>query len=381
MILSSVLAALAGLSFALGVWQWLVGRRFPIRTIQHKAGDFHPAISILKPLKGCDAETEACLESWFRQEYPGEIQLLFGVTSPDDPVCGLVRRLISKYPKRETELVIASPVLGTNAKVSTLCYLATKARHEHLVVSDADVFIPTYFLPTLVQGLAQKSVGIVNCLYIQAGTKTLPMRIEAVAGNADFWTHVLQAATLKPMDFALGAVMALRKEDLAGIGGFEVLLNYLADDFELGRRIASKGKSLEICTTPVECRAEQYGWKQMWQHQVRWGRTIRVCRPVAYFFSILGNGTVWPLLALTTASSVGKIILLSMLALRMLGAVSNYARLTGRREWWVAWVTPLQDIGQAAVWFVSFPGNKIVWRGEHYRVNTKGELRKLTQNA
>ena len=381
MILSSVLAAFAGLSFALGVWQWIVGRRFPIRKLQQTAANFHPPISILKPLKGCDAETEGCLESWFQQEYPNEIQLLFGATSPDDPVCDLVRRLMAKYPNRETQLVIATPLLGTNAKVSTLCHLTTRAKHEHLIISDADVFIATDFLPALVEGLAQKSVGIVNCLYIQAGAKTLPMRIEAVAGNADFWTHVLQAVALKPMDFALGAVMAMRKADLASIGGFEALLNYLADEFELGRRMASSGKRLEICATPVECRAEQYGWKEMWQHQVRWGRTIRVCRPVAYFFSVLGNGTLWPLLALTTAGGAGKLIFLSMLALRILAAVSNYARLTGRRASWVALVTPLHDLGQAVVWFVSFLGNKIVWRGEHYRVNTKGELRKLTQNA
>ena len=380
MILSSVFAALAGLSFALGVWQWVVGRRFPIWEREEERGDFTPAISILKPLKGCDAETEGCLESWFRQEYGGEVELLFGVVAADDPVCEVVRRLIAKYPQREAELVIANPVLGPNAKVSTLCYLSKRARHEHWVVSDADVFVNSGFLPGLVSRLREKSLGIVNCFYIQAGAKSLPMRMEAVAGNADFWTHVLQAVTLKPMDFALGAVMAMRKKDLGRIGGFEALLEYLADDFELGRRMAGSGKKLEICRTPVECRSEEYGWREMWQHQVRWGRTIRVCRPVAYFFSILGNGTLWPLAALTVTSGVGRFVFCSMLLGRMLAALSNYARLTRKWEWWVVLVTPIQDIGQALVWFVSFLGNKIIWRGEAYRVDYGGRLRKLTRN-
>jgi ceramide glucosyltransferase len=202
----------------------------------------------------------------------------------------------------------------------------------------------------------------------------------AVAGNADFWTHVLQAVALKPMDFALGAVMAMRKEDLRRIGGFEALLDYLADDFELGRRMSGSGKKLEICRTPVECRSGAYGWREMWQHQVRWGRTIRVCRPVGYFFSILGNGTLWPLLALITTAGAGKAVFASMLVVRMLGALSNAARLTRKWEWWVALVAPIQDIGQALVWLVSFLGNKIVWRGEEYRVDYKGRLRKLTRN-
>jgi ceramide glucosyltransferase len=145
--------------------------------------------------------------------------------------------------------------------------------------------------------------------------------------------------------------------------------------------MAANGKKLEICRTPVECRSGEYGWREMWQHQLRWGRTIRVCRPVAYFFSILGNGTLWPLLALLgTTATTGRFVFSSMLVWRMLAALSNYARLTRKWKWWVALVTPLQDIGQALVWFVSFLGNKIIWRGEDYRVDFRGRLRITTRN-
>ncbi|HVK59352.1 MAG TPA: glycosyltransferase, partial [Candidatus Kapabacteria bacterium] len=314
---------------------------------------------------------------WFAQEYSGEVELLFGVASEDDPVCDVVRQLMAKYPQRQAELILATPSLGANSKVSKLSYLFRKAKFDHLILSDADVFIPPRFFPDLIQGLRDEKNGIVNCFYIQAATQTLPMRFEAVAGNADFWTHVLQATGLKPMDFALGAVMALRKGDLEQIGGFESLVDFLADDYELGNRIAGTGKKLLLSTTPVECRSEAYGWKDMWQHQVRWGRTIRVCRPVAYFFSILGNGTVWPLLAFFTAGPMGRWLFGSMFAARMLAAVSNYARLTKRWEWWVAPITPLQDIGQLFVWIVSFLGNVVVWRGERFRVHSSGKLTRL----
>ena len=375
--MSSILAGLAGISFALGVWQWVAGRRFPIwRRVEDRA-NFHPAISVLKPLKGSDAETRSCLESWFAQNYSGEVELLFGVASAEDPVCGVVRGLMARFPERRAELVIANPMLGANAKVSTLCYLAKKARHEVLVVSDADVFIRGDFFPELVSGLRSESVGIVNCFYIQASAATLPMRMEAVAGNADFWTHVLQAVTLKPMDFALGAVMAMRRRDLEAIGGFEPLLDYLADDYELGKRVAGAGKELKICSVPVECRSGAYGWKEAWEHQVRWGRTIRVCRPVGYFFSILGNGTLWPLLALLCSGTTGQVVFSGMLGARMLVAVSNYARFTRQRPWWVAPVALLEDVGQVCVWIVSFLGNKIVWRGERFRVHRSGKLTPL----
>lgn len=376
MILPSVLAGLAALSFALGIWQWIAGRRFPIWRTEGNT-EFFPNISVLKPLKGADAETEKCLESWFSQEYRGEVELLFGVASPDDPACDVVKRLIARNPHRNAQLIIATPVLGPNAKVSTLCHLAKSASHEHLVISDADVFVPPVFFPELLSSLRKESVGIVNCFYALAQPRTLPMRFEAVAGNADFWTHVLQAVTLRRMDFALGAVMGLRKRDLQKIGGFETLLEFLADDYALGNLIAKSGKELKICTIPVECRSESYGWRAVWEHQVRWGRTIRVCRPVAYFFSIAGNGTLWPLLALLSANPSVKLVLSSMLMLRMLAAVLNYARLTRQWRWWVALIAPLQDIGQALIWIVSFLGNEIVWRGEKFRVDRRGKLTRL----
>src|SRR5688500_2365907 len=155
--LSSQLAALAGLSFVLGVWQWVAGRRFPIHQ-RDRAGDFYPAISVLKPLKGCDSKTQECLESWFAHEYAGEVELLLGVVSEDDPVCEVVRKLFRKYPGRKGELVVANPVLGANAKVSSLCYLFKKARHEFLVISDADVFIQAGVFANLMEGLREESV-------------------------------------------------------------------------------------------------------------------------------------------------------------------------------------------------------------------------------
>ena len=69
------------------------------------------------------------------------------------------------------------------------------------------------------------------------------MQWEAVAINADFWSSVLQARSLKPIDFALGAVMAMRRKQLEQIGGFAALADCLADDYQLGHRIARAGLS------------------------------------------------------------------------------------------------------------------------------------------
>jgi ceramide glucosyltransferase len=371
-----LLIALGFLSVGLNLWQWVAGLLFPIRRTE-TCKEFSPAISVLKPLKGCDAETESCLESWFQQEYAGEWELLFAVASLQDPVCAIVRRLQEKYAGVRAELIIADPVLGPNAKVSSLCYLSRRARHDHLVISDADVFVKKDFLSQVIGGMNDETVGLVNCFYILAEPRNAAMRLEAIAVNADFWTQVLQGLTLRKMDFALGAVMVTRRSELAKIGGFEALLEHLADDYELGNRISKLGRRLVISDVPVECRNAEQTAVAVWRHQLRWARTIRVCQPLGYFFSILSNGTVWPVLALASGTTLGRWTCGTGLVLRMLGAVSNYRRVTGKMKWWVAPLAPVKDLASAVLWLLSFGGNQITWHGERFRVCRGGKLTPL----
>ncbi|MCX6895722.1 MAG: glycosyltransferase, partial [Verrucomicrobia bacterium] len=226
------LAILALLSLALTLWQWLAARRFPLhRRIADKS--FAPALTLLKPLKGCDAETEKCLRSWLAQNYSGPMQFLFGVADAADPVCEIVRKLLAEFPHRDAQIVVCPEVLGTNSKVSKLLQLERAARHELLVVSDADVLAPEDFLANAVAPLREEGVGLVNCFYRLANPTTTAMRWEAVAVNADFWSSVLQSRTLAPLDFALGAAMVLRRRQLAEIGGFVGIVDCLADDYQL----------------------------------------------------------------------------------------------------------------------------------------------------
>jgi len=386
---------LAVLSFAITLWQWIVGRRFPLHARIRGAG-FAPPVTILKPQNGADAATRDCLESWFMLAYPGRVQLLFGVASPDDPVCPLLRQLIANHPGCDAELVICSEDLGPNAKVSTLAQLQRHARHEVVVISDADVRVAPDFLANVVDPLRDPAVGLVNCFYLLANPATPAMRWEAIAINADFWTQVLQARSLGPIDFALGAAMAVRKKDLESIGGFAALVDHLADDFQLGQRIVANGGAIIISPVVVECHEAPRGWRQVWRHQLRWARTIRVCRPLPYFFSILGNATLWPLLWLLTAALASpppggwSRLLTSLpfsalgcacfLAFRIWTANDNQARLTRSRDS-RGWLVLLKDLLGAVLWAASFPGNRLEWRGRRYRVRGDGRLTRESINC
>jgi ceramide glucosyltransferase len=372
-------AALALLSLALVFWQWLAAVRFPLH---RRVADlsFAPAISLLKPLKGCDATTAESLQSWFQQNYSGPVEILFGVADASDPVCKIVRELNEKNPGRDAQLTVCAESLGANGKVSTLIQLERLAQHPLILVSDADVRVPPDFLANIAAPLCDSKVGLVNSFYRLANSATIAMRCEAVAINADFWSQVLQAASLKPLDFALGAVMLTRRKLLEEIGGFTALVNCLADDYQLGHRIAQNGHRIALCPVVVECWHPPMNWRGVWKHQLRWARTIRVCQPVPYFFSILSNATLWPLLWLIASLVLSKTFCLPLLAIACLlirmGLAQNLQRrfMQSRDNLAPAWLVPVKDLLQAAVWLGAFLGNTVEWRGQKMRLWRDGTL-------
>jgi ceramide glucosyltransferase len=402
-ILNAILAALALLSLALLLWQWMAARRFPLHqrmaVAPNGSSAVQPAVTLLKSLKGADASTEACLRSWFTQEYGGEVQILFAVASAEDPVRSTVRKLMDEFPTRDVQLVVVTQLIGPNAKVSKLTELEKLAKHEILVVSDADVRVPPDFLTNAVAPF-QQDAGLVNCFYRLANPTTLAMQWEAIAINADFWSQVLQSQMLKPLDFALGAVMLTRRKFLDEIGGFKSLADCLADDYQLGNRIARNGHRIVLCPVVVECWDPPMTWRAVWTHQLRWARTIRVCQPAPYFFSILSNAGLWAVLwfawgvfrtiqnshahffsggfnaqlAWPTALIGAALCLL----VRMIAASDLQYRLT--RSWTGAihfWLVPIKDLLQAAIWFCAFAGNHIEWRGQMFKLQRDGTLVKL----
>lgn len=399
MILHRILGSLALLSLALLIWQWLVARKFPLHQRAAEVS-FVPAVTLLKSLKGADAATEDCLRNWFAQDYAGDVQVLFGVADADDPAAAIVRKLQQEFPKREAQLIVCGPPAGPNAKVSKLAELEKLAKHDVWIVSDADVRVPADFLANVVAPLREPETGLVNCFYRLANPATLAMQWEAIAINADFWSQVLQSQSIKPLDFALGAVMATRRQHVEAIGGFRALVDCLADDYQLGNRIARQGRRIALCPVVVECWDPPMDWRAVWKHQLRWARTIRVCQPVPYFFSILSNAGLWAMLLFLvelpfisiqsinggatgnlrwTGFDVslprGLIIAGVCCVLRVVIAHDLQRRLIrSSRHANYFWLVPVKDLLQAAIWLAAFAGGGIEWRGQRFTLRRDGTL-------
>src|SRR5271170_1859306 len=260
-----------------------------------------PPISILKPLKGIDPEIYESFRSHCQQDYP-EYEIIFGVSDANDPAAGSVKTLQREFPDRRIQLVVSAKLMGANVKVSNLAQMMPEARYDYLIVNDSDIRVEPDYLRRVTAPLADPRVGMVTCLYRGVAGATLGSRLEALGIGADFCASVLAARQLEGgIRFGLGSTLAFRRNELEKIGGFHSIVDHLADDYELGKRIAALGLAVKLSDVVVETYLPSYRLREFLVHQLRWARGVRDARAGGYFGLIFTFGIAWALLAVVAS--------------------------------------------------------------------------------
>ena len=339
---------------------------------------FAPGVSILKSLKGLDPGMIDAFRSHCRQSYAGDYELLFGVSTLSDPAAAAVAQLQAEFPDRSIRLIECPLRLGTNGKVSSLVQLSGHARYDFLLINDSDITVgPRYlervmasFAPTEPGGNAPRQVGLVTTLYRGRAHGTLPSRLESLGVATDFQAGVLLSKWIEGgLHYGLGSTLAVRREALEKIGGLLPLVDHLADDYELGERVARAGYHVALSPEVVETSVPAYAWRGYIDHQLRWAHTVRESRPWGYAGLIFTHGLSWALLNLLASG-------LSPLSLWLLG-LSFFLRLAlamtvgaevlaDHQVLPNLWLLPLRDLIAMGVWVAGFAGNTIVWRGDRF---------------
>lgn len=330
-----------------------------------------PPVSILKPLKGTDPEMYESFRSHCLQDY-SEYEIIFGVSGADDPAVVNVEQLQREFSERAIELVVCRNILGPNVKVSNLEQMVQAARYAHLVVNDSDIRVDSDYLRRVIAPLADERVGMVTCLYRGIAAGTLGSKLEALGISTDFCAGVLAARQLEGgLHFGLGSTLAFRREDLVRIGGFKTLVDFLADDYELGSRVSGLKKRVVLSDVVVETHLPEYDLSGFLSHQLRWFRGVRDARLGGYIGLVTTFGTLWALLALifSSAAAWSWAVLGAVLLLRMIMAfVMCRAVLQDEDMVEQLWLVPLRDLIAVIVWIVSFTGHTVTWRGDRFQL-------------
>ncbi len=353
------------------------GRVLPIQDL--------PPVSILKPLKGTDPDIYESFRSHCLQDYP-EYEIIFGVSDPDDPAVASVRQLQREFPSHAIRLVVSPNKLGANVKVSNLEQMLPTARYQHLIVNDSDIRVERDYLRRVMAPLAFEStnelvndehVGMVTCLYRGVAAPTLGSRLESLGISTDFCPGVLVARLLEGgLRFGLGSTLAFRRADLERVGGFKSIVDFLADDYELGRRIAALGLQVQLSDVVVETHLPAYDWSGFLAHQLRWARGVRDSRAGGYVGLVSTYGLMWALLNLLAAHAAPwSWAVLGVVGLLRLAVALVVGKIVLRDEDLLKhlWLLPMRDLVAVAVWIASFAGHTVTWRGDRFLLK-KGRL-------
>lgn len=330
-----------------------------------------PAVSILKPLKGADREMYESFRSHCLQDYP-EYEIVFGVSEPDDSAIDFVKKLQQEFPDRAITLVVCPKKLGANVKVSNLEQMLATAHYEYLLVNDSDIRAEPDYLRSVMAPLADERVGMVTCLYRGVAASTLGSRLESLGISTDFIPGVLVAWQLEGgLKFALGSTMAFRRGDLARIGGFRSVADFLADDYELGRRIAGLGLEIKLSGVVVETHLPAYDLRGFLAHQLRWARGVRDARTGGYVGLVTTFGLMWGILVVALGQgapwSWAALVVTAFLRSAVAIVVGKFL-LCERSLWRSLWLVPLRDLMAVGVWVISFFGHTVTWRGDRFEL-------------
>lgn len=384
-IVTTVLAV-AGMAYFLVS---IIAARIYLRRRRVTLPTFAPGVTVLKSLKGVDPGMLDAFRSHCRQDYAGEFELLFGVSSFDDPAVAAVERLKTEFPQVAIRLKECPERLGTNGKVSTLFQLAIHARYDFLLINDSDITVsPKYFERVMACFAQQNSqsptqsarVGMVTALYRGRAHATFGSRLEALGIASDFMPSVLVSKMIEgSLKYGLGSTLAVRRDALEEAGGLIALVDQLADDHQMGVRIVKAGYSIALSPEVVETAIPAYSWRGFIDHQLRWVRTVRDASPGGYIGLVFTHGSAWAFLNLIASG-------FSPLSLWLFG-MSFFLRLTQAmtvgaevlRDHQVLpslWLLPFRDTVQMGIWIAGFAGNTIVWRGEEFQLKNGKLFRK-----
>jgi len=367
---AAALLTLCGIVY--GVIALWAARSFERAAKSAPAEGYAPAVSILKPVRGVDARMYPGLASHCLQQYPGEVELLFGVNSLEDPAVALIARLRIEYPKMDIRLVECPEILGANGKASNLAQMVPRARFEHVVVNDSDIRVSPHYLSRVMAPFAAHTTGLVTAPYAGRAERGLWSRLEALGISTDFMAGVLTARMLESgIRFGLGSTLATTKTALASIGGFGALADRLADDYELGARLSAAGYRVELVHEVVHTTVPSYYLRGFCEHQLRWARGTRDSRRAGYLGLGLTYVVPWALgTAVASGFALWSLSLLS-LALLVRAAVAlavGVGLLHDEQVLRDLLLLPLRDCMGLFFWAWSYASDEVVWRGERFRL-------------
>ncbi len=356
----------------------LVLRFFDTRRIPPKddaeASVPQETVSLLKPLHGAEAGLRQNLAAHFFPHLHNPLQIVFGVQRPDDPAADIARAVMAEHPDVPASLAVGDRPAVPNRKVANLIQMIPLATGAILMLSDSDIKPPPDHLNRVLAALNEPEVGVVTCPYFGVGETGLWSEVAGMGLSYQFLPNVITGVSLGMARPCMGSTIALRRDTLERIGGFDAFGAVLADDYAIGAAVRGLGLRSVVTPSLVAHSCSENSLGEVFRHELRWARTVRGVDPAGHAGSLVTHPVPLALIAVLLtgfAAPALAVLAVSVVARFLLAVVIDRAALRRCR---LLWLLPLRDMLSFAVFVGSFLGRAVEWQGEKFHVTTDGDL-------
>ena len=338
-----------------------------------------PKVTVLKPVHGMEPRLEQNLETFFQQDYP-DFEIIFGAREADNAALQVAEKVRARYPHVKSRIVLSGMPVWPNAKVFSLDRMIAASSNDYLVISDSDVEVAPDFLRNVIPPLLDPAVGLVTCPYRGIPAHDFWSSLEAMGMSIEMPSGVMVADMMEGMRFAMGAVMATRRDALEKIGGIGATADYYSDDFVLGNEIWAAGFKVILSHEIVGHVLVPRTFQQTFGDQLRWMKSTRYSRPKGHVGSGLTFAMPFGVLGLIAAGALGSwtlgiLLLMAAFFNRVAqSVVVGWGVIGDSRALRYCWLYPARDLMGFLIWLASFTSRTFLWRGEIYRFDDGGKI-------
>jgi ceramide glucosyltransferase len=324
----------------------------------------YPPVTILKPLKGADADLKENLRSIFRLDYP-TFEVILGTEEATDPALVLAQRVAAEFPHVRSVILSSAAAIGYNPKVNNLANLVLRASHPLLLISDSNIRVPADYLKDLVAHRERAGGGLVWSLFRGVNGRGIGGMLEALQLNIAVMGGVSALMRMLRIPCAVGKSMLLHRDELEDIGGFRFLGQFLAEDQVCAEELARRGRPVVVTGHLIDNVLGRRSFKEFAGRHLRWARLRRRVN----FGGFLGEALLNPVFvafasmaALRTADSA-IVAGLSLAAMTVVNASTERVLGVRRSAWAYPFLELMLSSVRAVLWVVALTTGTVNWRG------------------
>ncbi len=344
--------------------------------------EFHPPVTVLKPIRGIEKNLKSNLHTITVQDWP-EYQIIYSVQDPQDSALPILNQLQAEVDNQKISVVIDNKDAGANGKVNNLLGAIAQAYHQIIIISDSDTNLKPDYIKNIISPLSNPNVGAVCTLFKVKSAQRWFEKMELLTINADFIPSVIFAAVTGASNACLGPSIAISRSTLQELGGLESLADYLVEDYELGRRVWTSGKKMVLLPYTIDVTVDLKNWQEWWTHQVYWDQNTYLARPWPFIATILIRAVPFAILfaILRMGDLLGLGVLGITVALRLLSAGITLKELKDVEGFQSLYLLPLRDTFGLIFWFLALTKRTVVWRGVKYKLVDNGKMVPLSKGV